>query len=231
MSRSLRHKSPPTPRTPLQKKSRRSSRATDNSSDDDYDGVDLISDDEESEPDVEGVEEQAIIDSEADDEDEDDDDDLQSTPRPLFDEEEVSWEGFGPDIAVIPGGTFFDEHISRMNAPDHDTEATLWNTTGSSVFTDADTPGRRVHFDLSDSDSDDEGPNDDPFYPDIFVDQNSLAPSFRREIQKDIDADHHRGGGFWDCSDNEAIPRKAEQTDSDSDCSTSSSGYECMLPA
>ncbi|CAG8955445.1 hypothetical protein HYFRA_00010311 [Hymenoscyphus fraxineus] len=225
MSRSLRHKSPPTPRTPLSKKSRQNSRTTDISSDDDYGGVDLISDDDESEPDVEGVEEQAIIDSEADDEDEDDDD-LETTPRPFIDEEET-WEGFGPDTAVIPSGTFFDEHISRMNAPDHDTEATLWNATASSVFTDTDTPsGRRVHFDLSDSESDDDAPNEDSFYPDIFVDQNSLAPSFRREIHRDIDADNR--GGFWDFSDNETAPAKNDQDDKEdnSDYSTGSSGYE-----
>jgi hypothetical protein len=90
MSRNLRHKSNT---ATAQKSVRRNSTNIDDSSGDDaYEGVDLISDSEEDEPDVEEVEEQAIIESENDyDED--------STPRPTIDDGQ-SWEGFEFEHAV-----------------------------------------------------------------------------------------------------------------------------------
>jgi hypothetical protein len=217
----------------MKRKSRRSSRATDNSSDDDYAGVDLISDDDESEPDVEGVEEQAIIDSEADDEDEDDDD-LQTTPRPYHDDDEPGWEGFGfaANAAAVPGETFFEEHMARMTAPDLATEAAAWNATNSNLSEDTGTPGRRVHFDLSDSDDSADPDQDDDFFPDIFLDQNHLDPKFRRTIENDDDEDRPGSSeASWNFngSDNGtplAKSQLAQDVDSDSDTSTGSSGYE-----
>ncbi|KAG9229398.1 hypothetical protein BJ875DRAFT_197986 [Amylocarpus encephaloides] len=223
MSRSIRCKSP---QTPMKKKSRPTSRNTDNSSDDDYAGVDLVSDDDdESEPDVEGVEEQAIIDSEADDEDEGDHDE---TPRPRYANDETSWEGFESTQDAEPSETFFDEHMARTSPPERDAEAAIWNTTNSSVSEDIGTPGRRVHFDLSDSD---EGEIDmeDTFFPDIFLDQNQLDPGFRRALERDDD-DTLDSDWDYDGSDNSRTPHKAhpqkDRDQSDSDQSTGSSGYE-----
>lgn len=227
MSRNLRYKSP---QTPVKKKvSRRSSRATDNSSDDDYAGVDLISDDEESEPDVEGLEEQAIIDSEADD---DEEDDLQSTPRAQFDDDTLNWQGYELSSAPPPGETFFDEHMARMDAPDHGTETAPGNATTSSISEETGTPGRRVHFDLSDSDDGGDTDPDDDFFPDIFLDQNHLDPGFRRTIENDEDEDRADSDDDWEFngSDSERTPQQKTQTrnheDSDDDESTGSSGYE-----
>jgi hypothetical protein len=231
MSRNLRYKSPQTP-VQKKKKSRRSSRNTDISSDDDYAGVDLISDDDESEPDVEGLEEQAIIDSEADDEDEDDD--LQSTPRAYVDDDEPGWEDYDFTAAAVPGETFFEEHMARMHAPDLATEAAAWNATNSNISEDTGTPGRRVHFDLSDSDDSADADQDDDFFPDIFLDQNRLDPKFRRTIEADDDEDRPGSDDApWNFngSDNDAPVVQSQSTqdnDSDSDMSSGSSGYESM---
>lgn len=82
--------------------------------------------------------------------------------------------------------------------------------------TDANTPvGRRVHFELpqSDTDSDDEGDNHDEFFPDIFVPEEALDTNFRHEIGLVDDNyssdsqtywDHHGDEGFEGFSDDEA---------------------------
>ncbi|KAH8652636.1 hypothetical protein BGZ60DRAFT_181815 [Tricladium varicosporioides] len=220
MSRNFRRK---TPETPVQKKVRRSSRATDFSSDDDYDGVDLISDSEEDEPDVEGVEEQAIIESE---EDEDEDND---TPRPTREfEYQDNWEGFGTSsVDGTIDETFFDEHMARMHA-EEDTETAPRKFSTSSSSLTADTP-RRVHFDLSDSD-DLDSDQEDPVFPDIFLDQNSLDPKFRRIIENDEDPnlsdDEFWGSVGSDAGKQEQDPNQTNDNESDSDSFTGSSGYE-----
>lgn len=222
------------PQTPVRQRSRRSSKTTtDNSSDDDYGGVDLISDSEEDEPDVEGAEEQAIIESEEEQDGDDEDDDLQTTPRPAIEDDEVSWEGF----ESTPGAnneTFFDEHMDRMNAAGHTMEAAIADMSSS----DDDHPTenlRRVRFDVSDSDNLDTD-SDDPLFPDIFLDQNSLDPSFRRIIENDDEQDPPLSDdGFWDSNGSDAgkaVTTPDGNDDSDSDCSgsTGSSGYESMYP-
>ncbi|WYZ35320.1 hypothetical protein EsH8_I_001596 [Colletotrichum jinshuiense] len=60
---------------------------------------------------------------------------------------------------------------------------------------------RHVRFDVPSSDSDSTDTEDDhaDFFPDIFVDQSSLDPAFRREIENDDDNDEsENSNSFWD---------------------------------
>lgn len=225
MSRNIRHK----PSLASPKKSARRASKTDQSSDDDYAGVDLISDSEEDEPDVEVAEEQAIIAS-AEDEDEDDDDSI-STPRPSGDDDDIStWDGFSVDASqdVLGDETaFFDDHMARMHAPDHDAEAALW----ASNVLDPDGPEpRRVRFNLSDSSST-ASDNDNQLYPDLFMDQDSLAPSFRQRIENDDDEQNPSSddGSYWDFEGGERNP-VLDDGASETGESTGSSGYESWWP-
>lgn len=221
MSRNIRHKSN---LASPQKTVKRASRKTDNSSDDDYAGVDLISDSEEDEPDVEVVEEQAIIESAEDD----GDDDSVSTPRPsVEDDDQSNWDGFSVDGSQDVLGDdlhFFDDHMARMHAPDHDTEATVW---ASRNMTSGSPEPRRVRFNLSDSSST-ASDNDDLLYPDLFMDQDSLAPSFRRKIENDDDEGNASSddGSYWDFEGGERLPVHDDDQRSESGVSTGSSGYE-----
>jgi len=213
MSRNLRHKqSPPVLAPKLIKKPL----ASDNSSDDDYAGVDLISDNEEDEPDVEVAEEQAIIESE-----EDDDDD--AVLQPDIDDDQSSWAGFDLDDEPTFRGAdrLFDEHISCTSTPNMYAETTAWEATSI----------RRVRFDLSDSDSSDTEVN---IFPDIFLDQNSLDPQFRQTIENDHNNDNDDppsdGGSYWDFRGDEVdvTENPDAEEDENSDGSTGSSGYESV---
>lgn len=210
-------------------RSRKNSRATD-TSDDDYGGVDLISDSEEDEPDVEEAEEQAIIDSaeEADDDEDeedadDDDDDLDNTPRPSQDDEHGSWNGFEPESEEdlgIQHNPFFDEQFARTH-PSVD-----------ALFTeddDAASPTRRVRFDLADSDSADSEDDMDALFPDIFLPQDRLDPSFRRMIEKDEEAESSSNESYWDInnSDDNSPSKLHKQNSSDSEDSDSTD-YDCL---
>jgi hypothetical protein len=216
MSRNLRHKqSPPV----LAKKSIKRPIAGDNSSDDDYAGVDLISDTEEDEPDVEVAEEQAIIESEEDNNDD-------AVLQPDNDDDQSSWAGFDLDDEPTFGGgdPHFDEQTSRTSTPNMYAEATAWEATSN----------RRVRFDLSDSDSSDTEVN---IFPDIFLDQNSLDPQFRQTIENDHNNDNDDPpsdeGSYWDFRGDEIhVMESAEvekdEEDEESDGSTGSSGYESV---
>ena len=231
MSRNLRHKSNA---TPTKKTVRRSSAITETTSDDDdYAGVDAISDSEEDEPDVEEVEEQAIIESE-------DEDDLQ-TPRPSIDDDQSSWGGFEDQEEILGENTqFFEDHIARGHAPDHDTEAiAVWNNSLSEEDIRAN---RRVHFAEDSSSSEDE----ENAWPDLFVPQSSLDPSFRRAIESNDDdflgGSSDGEGSYWDFNGEESghgahgqhtpeeVNGENDEDDRLSDSSAGSSGYESMWP-
>lgn len=226
MSRNIRHKSN---LASPKKTAKRTSKISDNSSDDDYAGVDLISDSEEDEPDVEVAEEQAIIESAEDDED---DDESVSTPRPSIEDDQSNWDGFSVDASQDVLGDdlhFFDDHMARMHAPDHDTEATVW---ASKNIASGSPEPRRVRFNLSDSSST-ASDNDDLLYPDLFMDQESLAPSFRKRIENDDDEQNpsSEDGSYWDFDGGEKPLTHEDDEASDSGDSTGSSGYEsgCRL--
>ena len=210
---------------------RRNSTLTETTSDDDdYAGVDAVSDSEDGdEPDVEEVEEQAIIESE--------DDDVQ-TPRPSIDEDQSSWDGFDTQEEILgENAQFFEDHIARGHAPDHDTEATVWN---HGLSEEEIGVTRRVHFDIpgydgadESSDTDDEG----EVWPDLFVPQSSLDASFRKAIESNDDdvfgGSSDGEGSYWDFDGDESgnAPQfRGEDDDeaSSSDNTAGSSGYESM---
>ncbi|KAK8014812.1 hypothetical protein PG990_008108 [Apiospora arundinis] len=200
MSRNVRPKAPTTPVKASKKRRGSDSSSSLDLSDEEggYSGVDAITDSEdEDEDDVLAAEEEKILvsewrttashssprpvesDEEGDDEDEaeedeeDDDDDNDDDA-----DESTSWEGFMSD-----------------NNQDAAAEPAAKNT-GSVSDT---TVERRVRFDVPDSDGDTTDTDDGVgFFPDIFVDQNSLDPSFRREIEQDDPDDSSNSGGFWD---------------------------------
>lgn len=223
MSRNLRQKNTP---LPAQKMSGGGGKHIEESSDDDYGGVDQISDSDEDEPDVEVAEERAIIDSE--------EDDTQDTPRPYLDES--AWDAFsfddqqdilGQDIA------FFEEHL-----------AALAGVSAGDVFQTASEDEvelagglttRRVRFNLSDTETGDE--EDDGFFPDIFLPKDELDSSFRREIDQDDGDNGLLSDGSWEFQDADAaeVIEEGEEEDEDADTdsdsesesnSTGSSGYE-----
>lgn len=216
MSRNLRHRAEvASPKQPARKRST----TTDDSSSDGYEGVDDITDDSDGEePDVEAAEAQLII----------DEDELQLTPRPIADDEELSWNGFDDDEEVLGAGQspYFDEHMARTA---HAPPATL------SQMSDGEMDIRRVRFDLSDSSSDmsdDDDYGDEYPWPEPFVDQSRLDPSFRRQIEDDRDEDRASSdGGFWDIQNgNEGQHIYGADSESGSSSSNSDgsdeSGYE-----
>jgi hypothetical protein len=178
--------------TPAQKTVRKSSIPTDDSSDDDgYEGVDQISDSEEDEPDVEAAEEDVIRAFE----------DEELTPRPESDDE--------GSVEDLPSPSFFTEHAAAIEP----------NYSSSSSST-AGSPDRRVHFDLSDDDSDS---GDDKEYSDtMFFDLESLGPHFRQLIDEDVDKEVTSDNGEWWPSQEseEDAADEAEVIDSDSSEST-----------
>jgi hypothetical protein len=236
MSRNLRHKSQVTPTKKTKKTVRRNSTVTETTSDDDdYAGVDAISDSEDGEePDVEEVEEQAIIESE--------DDDVQ-TPRPSIDDDQSSWDGIDTQEEILGENTqFFEDHIARGRAPDHDTEANMWS---HGLSEDDIGTTRRVHFDIpgygaADESSDTEDEED--LWPDLFVPQSSLDASFRKAIESNEDevfgGSSDGEGSYWDFHGEESahgiqgIQAPADDDDDDdgnsSESSAGSSGYESM---
>jgi hypothetical protein len=231
MSRNFRHKSQATPIKNPKKTERRNSTLTETTSeDDDYAGVDAISDSEDGEePDVEEVEEQAIIDSEDD----------EQTPRPSVDDDQSSWGGFDTQDEVLGENTeFFEDHFARSHAPDHDTEAIVLN---HGISEDDLVVTRRVHFDIPGYDGADESSDtedDAEIFPDLFVPQSSLDASFRRAIESNEDevlGESSDGeGSYWDYGDDEtsfghqAHLAQDEDNESSSDSSAGSSGYESM---
>jgi hypothetical protein len=217
MSRNVRNH---TKAIPAKVSARRASTQTNNSSDDDYAGVDLISDTEEDEPDVEVAEEQAIIESA------DDNDDL-NTPRPSM---EDTWEGFSPE-SVEGENSFFQENIARGRSPNMEAaRLTSFEEVLEKHVRFASTPT------LSDHDEDING-----FWPDanLFMDQSSLAPQFRQAIENDDDEVYaSEDGGYWDFQATEASPAafgenldEEDEDDDDDESSTEGSGYEsgCLI--
>ena len=187
---------------------------TDNSDDDDYNGVDLINDSEEEEPQVEQFEEQNIIESEEEN---------CASPGSLAGVDE--WNGIEFDGSLFPADVpFFDDQMIHDSADfmATDIEFTLRARQDSSP---SPPPTRRVRFveDVrrgstdSSSTTDDDGPT---MFQDLFMSQDALDPSFRRMIEDDND-----GYSLEDVIG--ATPSVfGEDEDGSSNGSGSSSGYE-----
>lgn len=214
MSRNLRQKNA-TPQA--QKVSKHRKQNIKDSSDDDYGGVDQISDSDEDEPDVEVAEEQPIFESEDD----------QGTPRPFVEDEEP-WEGFTleeEEGILDQNVAFFDEHLAAL-ALAADGDVFL-----AHASEDESTSTRRVHFNISDSDTNED--EDDSFFPDIFLPVDELNASFRRVIDRD-DGDGLMSDGSWEYQDHElpeeeiarAIEENEDEEADSSDADSDSSGYD-----
>ncbi|RYP67239.1 hypothetical protein DL771_007328 [Monosporascus sp. 5C6A] len=222
MSRNVRKKQHSRPPKVAKRRGSDVSSSLDLSDDGGYSAVEDITDSDEDEEDVVAVEEEHIVsnalhnvvrssprpveeDEEGDDEDEEDDDD--------DDAESTSWDGFPSDAdEALPAARGLEDPF--VSGPE------------DSVVE------RRVRFDVPDSSDGESTETDDDidhgFFPDIFVDQNSLDPSFRREIEEDLDDDNSSNSGFWDFngtgdfsiddgnSDIEAFIMKALEQDDDS---------------
>lgn len=219
MSRNFREK----PLTSVGKKSVKRSRNSFVSDDDDYSGVDLISDSEGDEPDVEVAEEQAIIESEEEDDD-------YASPQLQADDDKSSWGGL--DMFDDNPDLFFGEQIVRPAIPDIFTVPTGWMTEAGSDDESQPETARRVRFDLSDTDTA-VSEIEDNIFPDIFLEQGSLDPGFRRTIENDQNKDNDDppsdDGSYWDFrGDDVEIVEEDHDCDEDkqSESSCGSSGYE-----
>lgn len=217
------------------------------SDEDDYDAVDLISNSEEEEPEVEELEEKMIINSEEENE--------AVVHSPLLSTGPPSissggWEGFDLDDGVFLSDVpFFDEQISR-NDPNLFNEVAIYNAAtsfeefdslGPSEAVTTSTP-RRVRFEeevrrYSDSTSTDGSDEEDDSFPDLFMQQDSLDPSFRLMIENDNDEDdgHSLTDGessYWDLKDQEELELERHGLNGDNSSSScgSSSGYESGSP-
>ena len=206
------------------------------SDDDDYNGIDLISDSDEAEPDMEKFEERVIIDSE--------DDEKSSVGFPIIPTGPLSisgdeWQGFGFDgrlfLSDVP---YFEEQIGRTDPDILANEVALYNTTSTNYRpSSSPLPSRRVRFvddtkDPSSSTSSGTSDFDQDIFPDLFVQQDSLDPTFRKLIENDQDADTQSligsEGSYWDLGDSQGQSWEDHGFDNDhsSTGTGSSSGYE-----
>lgn len=133
------------------------------------------------------------VEDDADEEDEEEDDDTELPGQTNQDDEEAdedddddeaaSWDGilsegdeaaasdsFAANYMLDPNVANVERHVRFTGVPDSDSDSTTTET------------------------SEDVG----GFFPDIFVEQASLDPAFRREIEYDPDESSNSGGSFWD---------------------------------
>jgi hypothetical protein len=197
MSRNVRQKYPP-PRTPVRAPKRRDydSSSIDLSDESGYSGVEDVTDSEDDDEDhVFAAEEEHIInvsrkrslvpprplieeDDDADEESEADEEEEEAEDDPADDS--ASWDGIVSDHdELMPADSLATDLLDRIAAIPVE---------------------RHVRFEgVPDSDSDDttsETSEINDFFPDIFVEQSALDPSFRREIEDDDETSSN--GSFWD---------------------------------
>jgi hypothetical protein len=160
------------------------------STDDDYSGLDLISDSGDEGPDMEVIEEAAIIASA------EDDGELSHSDESACDSLEDEWAGFSKDPTPSVQEEQFFKDATRM-------------PTASSVLDEA-----RGSTDASNSDDE-----HNSLFPDIFLPQNEMDPRFRELVEKDIDQDfpdHSDDGSFWDFrGDDDEIGRCEDEDNSE----------------
>ncbi|KAF1836993.1 hypothetical protein BDW02DRAFT_577570 [Decorospora gaudefroyi] len=97
----------------------------------------------------------------------------------------------------------------------------------------SDGSAKRVRFDddvqISDSSSSESSELDSSVFPDLFMDQDKIPPSLHQLLEMDNDdengdmASPRSDGSFWDFEQNES---RITQVDSDGESSSESSGYE-----
>lgn len=167
-----------------------------------YAGVEQISDSEEDEPNVEHIEEQAIISSV---------DGGNPQYNPVLDFNQT-WEGISE----------YTDGIDDMVLFGQDSIEGEWQTKTEEIVADEEsdecTPTYRagsLHFDSSD----DEIEMFDDVFPDIFIDKDKLASSFRRQIDNDVSDD----GSYWEPEGAEAMYNLPE-TNANEDIDISKNG-------
>lgn len=194
---------------------------SDTSTTESYGAVELISDAEEDEPDVEAVEEEVLA-------------TIYTSSRPSPEEDELSWAGFGTDGDMPSPSHFFE------NDEDHIQQAMMFlNNSNSGEDTDfpvvppaASDSERRVRFADEVSESDSAAESDDNFFPDIFLPQDQMASGFRKiiETQDDnISVDSFYGAAHVVSDEAEVaveVDQDPEHAPSDRDSDGGSSGYE-----
>lgn len=202
--------------------------------DEDYNGVDLISDSDEEEPNLEKLEERMIIDSEEENEEA-----PFSAVGSLYAQDNSSddWQGFHFDDGIFTSDIpFFEQGIGRIEpypsaAAQNSDDTTVPRRRSSS----SPPPVRHVRF-ADDISSGFNGiptassANDDIF-PDLFLNQDSLDPSFRQLIENDKDDNRQElidaGLAFRDAEEVEDFQfEKHGLEDGSSSEAGSSSGYE-----
>ncbi|KAL9123033.1 MAG: hypothetical protein Q9187_000405 [Circinaria calcarea] len=206
---------------------------SDNQSDDDYNEIDLITDLDEGEPDMEEFEERVIIDSEEDEKSNAGSLIIPSWPESLSGDE---WQGFDLDNSLFLSDVpYFDEQIGRTDPDVLANEVALYNATSTNYRPSSPIPPRRVRFvETKHPSSASSGTSDvdQDIFPDLFVQQDSLDPTFRRLIENDQDADTQSlmesEGSYWDLGDSQGYSWEDHGFDNDqsSIASGSSSGYE-----
>lgn len=104
----------------------------------------------------------------------------------------------------------------------------------------SDGSAKRVRFDddvqMSDSSSSESSELDSSVFPDLFMDQDKIPPSLHQLLEMDNDDDNgdmmspQSDISFWDFEQNESrITQVDHSDDSDDGSSSESSGYECMV--
>ncbi|RKF59903.1 hypothetical protein GcM3_170012 [Golovinomyces cichoracearum] len=194
-------------------------RALDASSDNDsYAGVEQISDSEENEPDLEKVEECAIISSEN-----------REMDLGVRSAREEIWEGFSDIPSTIEDMTLFGQENISEDEWFLQSEVIRDERPNKCV---TDYRAHSVHLESSD----DEFEMFDDVFPDIFIDKDHLDSSFRRQIDHDEVSDD---GSYWEHDEVENMygnnypnaevvldmVENGKYDDYDSDCS-SLTGYE-----
>lgn len=127
-----------------------------------------------------------------------------------------------PDHLLLDPDVIFGDKTPLARRPSQDSTATQ----------------RRVRFqdevDVSDGNTSDSDQEND-FFPDLFVQQDHLDPTFRAMIENDHDLymdDDSDAASCWDFEADEMrlldMDDDDDDDDSDSDSSAGSSGYECM---
>jgi hypothetical protein len=104
----------------------------------------------------------------------------------------------------------------------------------------SDGSAKRVRFDddvqVSDSSSSESSELDSSVFPDLFMDQDKIPPSLHQLLEMDYDDDNgdmaspQSDASFWDFEQNESRITQVDHSDeSDGESSGESSGYECMV--
>lgn len=196
---------------------------------DDYAGVDCISDSDDDDIRVRREEEDAMLGSQGFNAEEED-----ALVRRL------SLSSTGSDLAPVLGidDLLFTEtpfFQAQFMADQLDATDLFGTATPRARNYDEDdhTTQRRVRFedevDHSDSESVDSEQAED-FFPDLFIQQDQLDPGFMQLIENDgdlyLEDDASDAGSVWDFEADEM--RMMMDEDSDSHSSAGSSGYECM---